>query len=205
MKNTINLLFFDKYLSIFVSHLKQAEVMKSKTKPILKVLHILSWIIFIGLCARTGAILYSFFVSLFMNAEGAKNLYNGLNLSSLFNYDKVQYCIVVSLIVFVSALKAYVFYVVIKIFLKINFVHPFSETVSALISRIGYIALFIGILSIIGMSYCDWLGKNGVDIPDLYHFIGAGVEHLLFAGVIVFISQVFKRGMEIQTENELTV
>jgi hypothetical protein len=179
--------------------------MKSKTKPILQVLHILSWIIFIGLCVRTGAILYSFFVSLFINPEGAKNLYAGLNLSSLFRYDRVEYCIVVLLIVFVSALKAYVFYVVIKIFLKINFVHPFSETVYTFISRIGYIALFIGILSIIGMSYCDRLGKKGVEFPDLYHFIGAGVEHLLFAGVIVVISQVFKRGIEIQTENELTV
>jgi Protein of unknown function (DUF2975) len=179
--------------------------MKSKTKPILQVLHILSWIIFIGLCVRTGAILYSFIVSLFVNTEGAKNLYAGLNLSSLFSYDRVQYCVVVLLIVFVSGLKAYVFYVVIKIFLKINFVHPFSDTVSRFISRIGYIALFIGILSIIGFSYCDWLGKKGVEFPDLYHFIGAGVEHLLFAGVIVFISQVFKRGIEIQTENELTV
>ncbi|HET6994529.1 MAG TPA: DUF2975 domain-containing protein [Chitinophagaceae bacterium] len=179
--------------------------MKSKTKPILKVLHIISWIIFIGLCVRTGAILYSFFVSLFINSEGAKNLYGGLNLSSLFNYDRAQYCFVVSLIAFISALKAYVFYLVIKIFLKINFVHPFSETVTAFISRIGYVALFIGILSIIGNSYCDWLGKKGVEFPDLNHFMGAGVEHLLFAGVIVFISQVFKRGIEIQSENELTV
>ena len=179
--------------------------MKSKPKPILKFFHVLSWIIFIGLCARTGAILYSFFVSLFMNTEAAKNLYAGLNLSSLFTYDRGQYTAVVLLIAFVSALKAYVFYLVIRIFMKINFVHPFSETISALFSRIGYIALFIGILSIIGMSYCNRLGQKGVDFPDLNHFIGAGIEHLLFAGVIVFISQVFKRGIEIQSENELTV
>jgi hypothetical protein len=179
--------------------------MKSKTKPILRILHIVSWIIFIGLCVRAGAILYSFFVSLFLNTDGAKNLYAGLNLSSLFMYDRVQYCIVVSLIAFISALKAYVFYLVIKIFLKINFVHPFSDTVATLVSRIGYIALCIGILSIIGMSYCEWLGRKGVDFTDLHQFMGAGVEHLLFAGVIVFISQLFKRGIEIQSENELTV
>ena len=179
--------------------------MKSKTKPILQVLHILSWVIFVGLCVRTGAILVSLFVSLFINTEGAKNLYAGLNLSSLFSYDRVQYSVVVLLIIFVSVLKAYVFYVVIKIFMKINFVHPFSETVATFISRIGYIALFIGILSMIASSYCDSLEKKGVDIPDLNHFIGAGIEHVLFAGVIVFISQVFKRGIEMQTENELTV
>jgi len=179
--------------------------MKSKTQPILKVLNVISWIIFIGLCIRTGAILFSFFVSLFMNAEGAKNLYNELNLSGLLNYDKVWYIIIVMMIVLISVLKAWIFYFVIKIFLKINFVNPFSEPVAKLISRIGYFALFIGILSIMATSYCNWLAKKGVVFPDLNHYIGMGVEHILFAGVIVFIAQVFKRGIEIQSENELTV
>jgi hypothetical protein len=179
--------------------------MKSTAGPVLKVIHIVSWIVFVGLCIRTGAILYSFFVSLFMNAAGAKNLYAGLDLSPLYHYDMVQYCLMVFLIAFTSALKAYVFYLVIRIFSKINFVNPFSETVARLISRIGYIALFIGLLSIGGMSWVNWLSGRGVAFPNLSHFIGAGVEHLLFAGVIVFISQVFNRGIEIQTENELTV
>jgi hypothetical protein len=179
--------------------------MKSQSKPILKVLYVLAWIIFIGLCIRTGAILYSAFVSLAINPEGAKNLYAGLNFSSLYNYDKVYYILIVTLISLVSALKAYVFYLVIKIFQKINIVEPFSETIAKYISSIGYIALFIGILSIMGTNYCDWLSRKGVVFPDITHFIGAGIEHILFAGVIVFISQIFKRGIELQSENELTV
>jgi hypothetical protein len=179
--------------------------MKRKTRRILTTLHIISWIIFIGLCIRTGAMLYSFFVSLFMNPAAAKNLYAGLNLSSLHAFNIGYYVTVVLAIIFVSGLKAYIFFLVIKIFLKINFVHPFSEDVSLLISKISYVALGTGIITLAANSYCDWIAKKGVSLPDLQHYLGAGVEHLLLGGAIFMIAQVFKRGIEIQSENELTV
>src|SRR5262245_56938170 len=121
--------------------------MKSSTKLILTILHVIAWIIFLGLCVKTGAILYSFFVSLAMTPEGAKNLYMELNLSALYHYDRVYYIIIVSTIIVLSALKALLFYFVVKIFLKINFVKPFSEDVSRFISLIGYVALGIGVLT----------------------------------------------------------
>ncbi len=46
--------------------------MTSQTSSILKTMNVILWIIFIGLCIKTGALLFSFFVSLFINAEGAK-------------------------------------------------------------------------------------------------------------------------------------
>src|SRR5690349_9829629 len=118
--------------------------MKPTTKLVLTILHVIAWIIFLGLCIKTGAILYSFFVSLALNPEGAKNLYMELNLSGLYNYDKVYYILIASTIIVLSALKALMFYFVVKIFLKINFVKPFSEEVSRFISLIGYLALGIG-------------------------------------------------------------
>jgi hypothetical protein len=179
--------------------------MKPTTKVILTILHIISWIIFLGLCVKTGAILYSFFVTLAMNPEGAKNLYMELNLSNLYNFDKGYYIVLVSSIIVVSSLKALLFYFVVKIFLKINLVKPFSEDVSRLISGIGYVALGIGILEEIVSKNCDWLVTQGVTLPDLQSVLGGGGEFLLLGAVIFIISQVFKRGIEIQTENELTV
>jgi hypothetical protein len=93
----------------------------------------------------------------------------------------------------------------VKIFLKINLVKPFSEDVSRLISGIGYVALGIGILEQIVNKNCDWLAKQGVALPDLQSVLGRGGEFLLLGGIIFIIAQVFKRGIEIQTENELTV
>ena len=179
--------------------------MKSETKGILKALHVISWIIFIGLCIQTGAILYSFIVSLATNSAGAKNLHLGLDLSDLYAYDRWQYVTVVSYIICLSALKAYLFYLAIKIFLKINFIHPFSTAISLLISKIGKVAIGIGLLSLVAIGYTKWLMKKGVVFPDMHDYLGGAGEFLMLGAIIFIIAQIFKRGIEIQSENELTV
>jgi hypothetical protein len=179
--------------------------MKATTKQILKVMHIISWIIFIGLCIQTGVILYSFFVSLFINPVAAKNLDSGLNLSNIYRYDKGHYISLVSFFIVLSALKAYTFYFIIKVFLKINLVHPFSTEVSQLITRISYFALGIGLIGMVANPYSEWLVKKGIELPNLQKYLGGTGEFLFLAAVIFVVAQVFKRGIEIQTENELTV
>jgi hypothetical protein len=62
--------------------------MKIATKQVLRILHVIAWIIFLGLCIKTGSILYSFFVSLFINTIAAKNIHMGLDLSDLY---RIQY------------------------------------------------------------------------------------------------------------------
>jgi len=198
-------LFINKYLSIFVQSLKIIFSMKTETKQILKLMNIIVWIIFIGLCIKTGSILYSFVLSLFINPAGAKNLHMGLDLSDLFRFNIRHYTTIVLYIIFLSGLKAYLFYLVIRIFLKINFVHPFSTDVSLLISKISYVSLGIGILTVVANGYTKWLINRGVTFPDLQQYLGGAAEFLLLGGIIFMIAQVFKRGIEIQSENELTV
>lgn len=175
--------------------------MTSKTSFILKTMNIVFWIIFIGLCIQTGAILISFAVSLFVNSEGAGDLYNGLNLSELLAFDMGHYISVVSLLISITALKAYLAYLVVKIFLKFDFSQPFSRKVSLLISQISHVALAAGVLAMLAGSYTRWLMKKGVTIPLSWE----SNEFLFLAGIIFIIAQVFKKGIEIQSENELTV
>ena len=52
-----------------------------KSTYVLKFLNVISWIVFLGLCIKAGAILYSYWVSMYLNDFGAKNLYLGLDLS----------------------------------------------------------------------------------------------------------------------------
>jgi len=179
--------------------------MKPTTKVILTILHVISWIIFLGLCIKTGAFLYSFIVSLAFNPEGAKDLYMGLNLSALYHFDIGYYVVIGAGTILISGAKAFLFYLVVKIFLKINLVAPFSKDVSLLISGIGYLAIGIGVLTLIVSKNCDWLATKGVAFPDLQSVLGGAGEFLLLGAVIFIIAQVFKRGIEIQTENELTV
>ena len=179
--------------------------MKTGAKQVLSFMNIISWIVFIGLCIKTGAILYSFFVSLVINPEGSKNLHLGLNLSALYRYNTGHYAALVSFILVLSVLKAWLFYLVIKIFLKLNLVQPFSEEVSKLIAGISHVALEIGIITLVATSYCERLMKKGVDFPDMQSYLGGAAEFLLLGGIIFIIAEVFKRGIEIQSENELTV
>jgi hypothetical protein len=70
----------------------------------------------------------------------------------------------------------------------------------------SYLALLIGLFSWSGAQYSGWLLSKGVKLPDLQYLRLGGADVWLFMGVtIVVIAQVFKRGIEIQTENELTV
>jgi hypothetical protein len=172
-----------------------------KTKQILEILKVLAWIIFIGLCIRTGAMIISAFVSLFVNPQGAGILYSGLNLSDLLTYSQGYYIRLVSLVIFLSGLKAYLFFLVIKIISKISVTHPFSEQITSLIYKLSTVSLQIGILAVITNSYAKWLLKQ----PVQFSFEGGGTEFLFLAGILYVVMQIFKRGIELQNENELTI
>ena len=75
-----------------------------KTKQVLGVMKIMSWIIFIGLCIKAGAFIISFGVSLFVNNEAAKDLYLGLDLSGLYNTNSWYYILMVSLVLILSCI-----------------------------------------------------------------------------------------------------
>jgi hypothetical protein len=164
-------------------------------------MNVVFWVIFIGLCIKAGVILFSFFVSLFVNADGAKNLYLGLDLSKLYAYGIRHYTAVVSLLLFLAMLKAYIAYIVVMLFLKLDVSKPFTADVSSLISRISHVALGTGVLAILADGYTKWLLKKGFAVPVDWE----SSEFLFLAGIIFIIAQIFKRGMELQTENDLTV
>jgi hypothetical protein len=179
--------------------------MKKKTHELLIVMKVLTWIIFLGLCIKTGALIISFFVSEFINPLASKNLYLGFDLSNLKEFSNGQYSAMVVLIIVLSALKAFMFYHVIKFFFRLNLLNPFSADVALLIKKISYVAFAIGTLTMISIQYSRWLSKNGVVFTGSMEFIDSGAAFLFFSGIIFIISLVFKKGIEIQTENELTV
>ena len=74
-----------------------------------------------------------------------------------------------------------------------------------MIIQISYVALEIGIFAILIKAYCKWLTKNGITITNFNDFIGGGAGFLFMAGIVFVIGQIFKRGIEMQSENELTI
>lgn len=172
-----------------------------KTKQILELLKIISWVIFIGLCIKVGAIIISFIISLFVNAEAAGNLYLGLDLSQLKAYSKLYYIYIVSLLITIASLKAYLFYLVIKLFKNIDFDNPFDVVVGNIISKISYYAVVVSVIAIIANSYSDRLIQKGASFD-----INWGSKAFIFmAGLLFIVAVIFKRGIEIQSENKLTI
>ena len=174
--------------------------MKLSTKLILEILKVLTWIAFIGLCIKTGAILVSSIVSLF-NPQASGDLYMGLDLSEFYSAGIWHYFSILSLIISVEALKAYMFYLVIKLFSALDLEQPFSLSVGSLLIKISRAALMIWIVATIGNSYIRGYAARGLN----FEYDWGGDAFLFLAGIIFVIAHIFKRGLELQNENELTV
>ena len=174
--------------------------MKTKTQRVLAILHIMAWIIFVGLCIQTCGTLTSFVVSLYKPGIVDK-MYIKLHLSGLQQYDSNAYSAIVGFMIGISAAKAFIAYLTIKIFSTLNLADPFSAGVAGLVERISIVAFVAALFAIVAASYSDWLSKRGISIP----YDWAAGELLLLAGVIYVIAQVFKRGIELQSENDLTI
>ena len=85
--------------------------------------------------------------------------------------------------------------------MKFDLNYPFNEKTASLITQMSHYALGIGVVAIIAESYADRIMRQGIDLQ-----IDWGAEQFLFfAGIIYIIALVFKKGVEIQNENELTI
>lgn len=168
------------------------------------ILEIVAWVIFIGLCIEAGGLIVNFIFSLF-KPEIVKNLYQKLDLSDMYQKSKFAYVSMYSFILVIAVLKAILFYVVIRLVSKIDLSKPFSNFVSGKIFQISEYTLSIGLLSFIAQQSAERLLDKGIDTNNLNHFWEDSQAFLLMAGVIYIIAIIFKKGLEIQNENDLTV
>jgi hypothetical protein len=179
--------------------------MTPNSNVILKVLKILTWAGFIGLCVKAGSLMTSYWVSMFRNPNEAKNLYMGLDLSQLKSHSNTEYSILVLCIVSIIILQALMFFVLLRIFKNINLVSPFHKTIGKLILKMSLLSFAIGLLSKLTLKFTDNYQSQGINFQNLIAHIGLGDAFLFFAGILFFISVLYKRGIELQTENDLTV
>lgn len=174
--------------------------MKKRTETILSFLNVLAWIAFIGLAIKAGALLTAFFISLF-NPVAAGDLYQGLDLSMIRNFSLWHYCLVVSLMVAIFALEAYIAFQVTRILSRIKISHPFTPEVAETMEATSYTIIGTWFVGLAANSYYHWLDKR---VPG-FSYEKFPNEFIFLAGVIFVFAQVFKKGVELQAENDLTV
>lgn len=178
--------------------------MSSTNNLIFKGLTVIAWIIFVGLCIEAGALIFNFIYSLF-KPEVVKNLYQKLDLSDMYNRSEMIYFGMYGFILSIAILKAVLFYYVILLTGKINLTKPFSEYVSKQITNISYLTFSIGIISYIARQTAKSMTHYGIDTDNLNQFWSDTQVWILMAAVIYIIAVIFKKGIEIQNENDLTV
>ncbi len=169
-----------------------------------KFLIVIAWIIFVGLSIEACALLVNFIFT-FFNPAVLKNLYQKLDLSEMYNRSAATFYSIYAFILIIAFLKAALFYEVIKLLTKLDLNRPFSSFVSKRITIISYFTLSIGIISIIARKTADNLSQHGYEINMLDKFWVDSDAYILMAAVIYAISIIFKRGIELQAENDSTI
>lgn len=177
------------------------------TKQILNLLQILCWIIFLGLCIEAGGIIFNSVYALYKPIV-AKYFWNGTDLSNLYSHDKGHFITQTVLMCIVAVMKTLIFYLIVKMFYnnKFSLAKPFNSDATAVVFNIAYLCFGTGLFSIWGARYASWIKEQGITMPDIQYLrIGGGDVWLFMAVVLIVIGQLFKKGIEIQSENELTV
>ncbi|TAD92567.1 MAG: DUF2975 domain-containing protein [Bacteroidetes bacterium] len=178
--------------------------MSKTNKLVFDGLHIVAWIIFVGLCIEAGALLVNFIFVLF-KPDVVHRLYQKMDLSEMYAYSKVAFFSMYGLLLSISVLKAGLFYIVISLLLKLNLTQPFNPFVAKKILRISHYTLSIGLLSAIARQVAQNLSSEGVSTDGLNQFWGDWQAFILMAAIIYVIAIIFKKGVDLQTENDLTV
>jgi hypothetical protein len=171
---------------------------------ILKILYIISWIIFIGVCIEAGSFVFNGIFTVGINAKNASYF----RLSSLYEYDAGYFLVELLFMTIVAVMRAIIFFLIVRILHdnKVNLSQPFNQEMGRLIFRISYLSFGTGIFSSWGVKNTEWLITKGVTMPDIEYLRLGGADVWIFMGVILYvIGHIFKRGIEIQSENELTV
>lgn len=167
-------------------------------------LYTVAWLIFVGLSIEAGGLLVNFFFSIY-NPEFVQNLYQKLDLSEIYNDSKMVFFGIYSFILIISILKAVLFYIVINLMHKMDLTKPFNNFVSKQITKMSYCALEIGLLGYIAKETTRNLQHHGYAIEALNEHWSDSQAFILMSAVIYVIAIIFKKGVEIQNENDLTV
>ena len=181
---------------------------KISTKTILLILHIILWIIFIGLAIDATGLLAKTIATLTLNPDDAAKFWRVIDLTEVYQFNETQYITLSSIIIIVASLKVILFYSIIRVFLNKNFniSAPFNEIFRKLILTLAYLSFGIGLFSSWGRKLTNQLSSYGLKLQgnEELHIEGAGVW--LFMTIILFvIAQIFKKGIELQNIAWLTI
>jgi hypothetical protein len=182
--------------------------MSRKTNFVFKVLQVVSWIIFVGLCIQAGGFIFNTVFTLLLNPVGASKFWTEVDLATLYHFNQSYYVTLTILMCIVTVLKAVLFYTIVLVFhsKKIDLAQPFNHSLKKFIDLVAIISFGIGLFSLWGAGFTKNLIEDGLQMPNIADLSFGGGDVWWFTGVILLvIGQIIKKGIEMQQENELTI
>ena len=173
---------------------------KTQTEHVLIFMKVISWIAFFSFIVKAGIFVFSYISSLY-NPESAKNILEGLDLYQLRQENLGLYSVVMAAQFIMAILKATVWWMVVKLINKIKLANPFTGEVAYKLAKISYTLFAIWIFAVTAGGFFAWLGDKAGNLNATWDH----GQFLFMACLVFIIFQVFKRGIELQSENELTV
>ena len=176
---------------------------KTKTEIVLVVMKYLALLAGIGFSIECGSQIFSFAGS-FANPSWAEKTYNADPFwFRVREQGSWYYPVLMSMLIVISALKAWIWYLIFDLLLKLQLDSPFSPFVSKKLESISYMLLGVWVMmALIAKSFAHYLlVETGIEVPENY----IQDEYFFVAGIVFILSQLFKRGIEMQEENQLTV
>lgn len=171
---------------------------------VFKVLMIIAWIIFTGLCIEAGGLVVNFIFSI-AQPSSIDKLYQKLDLSDMYARSKWAFFSMYSFILMIAFLKVGLFYRLAMLVTKIDLMKPFSDFTAGQILQISYYTLSIGLFSYVARQSAKTMQHHGFLTENLNAFWEDAQAFVLMAAVVYVIAQIFKRGLALQNENDLTV
>ncbi|WP_293916123.1 MULTISPECIES: DUF2975 domain-containing protein [unclassified Sphingobacterium] len=177
----------------------------SKTNNfVFKALYIITWIIFIGLFIEMIGLFVNLLFSIF-KPEFVPKLYQKLDLTMMYKENKFGFYGIYVFILTICYLKTSLFYIVLELMHKIDLTKPFNSLVSRQILLISYYTLSTGLLVYIGGQITKRLVHHDSIAGNLEQFWTDGEAFILMGAVVYIIGTIFKKGVDLQTENDLTI
>jgi len=176
---------------------------KITTQQTLKILYVISWIMFLGVCIEPGSYIFNGIFTQF-NPNAA----DYFKLTDLYRHDNGYFLVLLLIMTIAGILKAIIFYLIVVLLKnnKLNMVSPFNRELYRFILGVSVLSVGIGIFSNVGVGHVNWFSEKGVNMPNIEVLNLDGGDVWLFMAAILFvIAQICKRGIEIQAENDLTI